>query len=613
MPTETPAPSEDRSRSKSIRPWLIAIALVLPIVLIGGWVLHSVRQTQHRSECKAHLKQIALALHAYHDVHGSFPPAYVKGPDGEPWHSWRVLLLPYLGQEQLHARYNFDQPWDGPDNRPLATEAPAVYQCQVSSGANDRANYFAIVSRRSMWPAYQSVALADVMDGSSNTLQVVEDPRGDVIWTAPVDLTATEFRQRLPEHSPHGDDDSGGRHVVLADGAVRFLRGDLEEALIASLITPHYAHATFNGDDWPAGLDWTGDEQTFGPPRDVSELAGTMIVASNEEPLAGDQTSLWCATFQMAWDALQPQTTGGRIELDDPPAVAELLNDRTFPTSALSDECYALLSGGIDTQATTTMTNQLRAKFPTATPYLEVAQTTDPVLRFYAYLQKSMPFASDFDRLDDGLTFHTTNDTKRHVAAFGLLPVDKGSVGSPVRQGEVEILDYVNDERFVLQLKTDGPQSDHIVLARIEPAASLQACWELLQERIDEPHSGHDRRHLMSADSLMIPLLTFNLETHFQELLNKVVLNLPSLPDPTRIKAARQWMRFRLDETGADFISGAELMVIGENGHDPAPPGMPRQFHFHRPFLLALRESDDKPPYFLAWIANTELMQRQER
>ncbi len=48
---------------------------------------------------KNHLKQLALAMHNYHDVYHHFPPAVVIGPDGKTPHSWRVELLPFLEGE----------------------------------------------------------------------------------------------------------------------------------------------------------------------------------------------------------------------------------------------------------------------------------------------------------------------------------------------------------------------------------------------------------------------------------------------------------------------------------------------------------------------------------
>ena len=61
-----------------------------------------------------------MAVANYHETFGSFPPAFVNGPDGTPWHSWRVLILPYLQQQKLYESYNFAEPWNGPNNRTLA-------------------------------------------------------------------------------------------------------------------------------------------------------------------------------------------------------------------------------------------------------------------------------------------------------------------------------------------------------------------------------------------------------------------------------------------------------------------------------------------------------------
>lgn len=76
------------------------------------------------------LRQIADAIRSYHDAHGVLPPAVVRGPDGTPWHSWRTLLLPYLGEESraLHAEYRFSEPWNSSHNRRLLSRCPKVYR-----------------------------------------------------------------------------------------------------------------------------------------------------------------------------------------------------------------------------------------------------------------------------------------------------------------------------------------------------------------------------------------------------------------------------------------------------------------------------------------------------
>ncbi|MEZ6062675.1 MAG: DUF1559 domain-containing protein [Planctomycetaceae bacterium] len=58
----------------------------------------------------ANLKQIGLALLNYHDIHGSYPPAYIAGDDGRPAHSWRVLILPFIDNQPLYDQYDFRYP-----------------------------------------------------------------------------------------------------------------------------------------------------------------------------------------------------------------------------------------------------------------------------------------------------------------------------------------------------------------------------------------------------------------------------------------------------------------------------------------------------------------------
>ena len=70
---------------------------VLTVMLAFGWLLPDIGRHSHepsrRMQCSNHLKQIGIALHNYHDVYGSFPPAYVADANGKPMHSWRVLIL----------------------------------------------------------------------------------------------------------------------------------------------------------------------------------------------------------------------------------------------------------------------------------------------------------------------------------------------------------------------------------------------------------------------------------------------------------------------------------------------------------------------------------------
>jgi hypothetical protein len=73
--------------------------------------------------------------------------------------------------------------------------------------------------------------------------------------------------------------------------------------------------------------------------------------------------------------------------------------------------------------------------------------------------------------------------------------------------------------------------------------------------------------------------------------------------------AAKQYIKFQLDESGARLESLAEGKFFALDDEDQdRPPERPRQFIFDRPFLLALQQRNAEFPYFVLWIANAELL-----
>lgn len=84
----------------------------------------AVRSRLRTTVARNRLKALMLALHNYHDAHGSFPAQAIVGADGKPLLSWRVAVLPFLGQRQLYDRFKLDEPWDSPTNKELLREIP---------------------------------------------------------------------------------------------------------------------------------------------------------------------------------------------------------------------------------------------------------------------------------------------------------------------------------------------------------------------------------------------------------------------------------------------------------------------------------------------------------
>jgi hypothetical protein len=219
--------------------WLLAL---LPIGVM--------REAARRSQCNSHLKQIAVALHSYHDTYGEFPPAFLGDEDGQPMHSWRVLILPWLEQAALYDQYDFEQPWDGPNNRRLLAQMPYVYQCPSDARRRQRpsewTNYVAVVDPRTAWPGAKSTKLSDFTGGTANTILVLEDQSREILWMEPRDLTWDDATSALTSQDRqmggvHRREDffyeySGGRQAALVDGSVRYLFDGMPRDLVASLL-----------------------------------------------------------------------------------------------------------------------------------------------------------------------------------------------------------------------------------------------------------------------------------------------------------------------------------------------------------------------------------------
>lgn len=97
-------------------------------------------QVPERVRSGRNLRRIAVAVRAYHDAHGCFPPAATRDAQGRELLSWRVLILPHLGPEEaaLYRDFQLNEPWDGEHNRQLLTRMPNVFAPPAVDTASTR-------------------------------------------------------------------------------------------------------------------------------------------------------------------------------------------------------------------------------------------------------------------------------------------------------------------------------------------------------------------------------------------------------------------------------------------------------------------------------------------
>ncbi len=196
----------------------------------------SARSAARRAQSTNNLKQIGLAFHVYHDAKNHFPAAVNRGGKNKDIpYSWRVAILPYIEQQELYNQYNFDEPWDGPNNRKLIDKMPPVYGFPGPDGppaGKGQASYFVFTGPSTAVGAGEESGVRNITDGTSNTILAVE-ARREIPWTKPEDIPFDPGRP-LPEiggYIPEGAD------VLFADGSVRFIKKTINPMVFKALIT----------------------------------------------------------------------------------------------------------------------------------------------------------------------------------------------------------------------------------------------------------------------------------------------------------------------------------------------------------------------------------------
>ena len=293
--------------------YLIEILVVIAIiaVLIGA----SARGAKGpRSQCmqRQQPRQLGLSMHNHHDTYGTFPPGYVnKGPYGSTafnfTHGWAPHLLQFIERQDLSVLYRWEFPLYAVENMPVCSRHLKIFQCAstpepnrymefgpyklfetkgacgdytialgVDAGLAQVGFVDSVADYRgaltctptpalALSPNPTPTSFADMLDGASNTILLVEDAGRPRRWLArqgsePQALEGGPWNHfkggiilqgKMANGSPNlgtcamncsnnGEVysfHSGGANVVFADGHVHFLRESMNIRVLAGLFT----------------------------------------------------------------------------------------------------------------------------------------------------------------------------------------------------------------------------------------------------------------------------------------------------------------------------------------------------------------------------------------
>lgn len=227
-----------RLRGFTLVELLVVIAIIGVLVALLLPAIQAAREAARRSQCKSQMKQLGLACLMYEEQRGVFPPAYTEGgknltnDDVEFFrHNLVTFLLPFIEQQNLADLYYFRHHWNeqrkvnpnGITNFELSRNNPlSIVRCpSVPSREEDVVTDYSVsayISKNQtigfallqlnqelnraepmdLWSSvlntynpeldvnrkvYQSVRIAEITDGTSNSFMLFEVGGRPTIYT----------------------------------------------------------------------------------------------------------------------------------------------------------------------------------------------------------------------------------------------------------------------------------------------------------------------------------------------------------------------------------------------------------------------------------------------
>ena len=316
------------------------------------------------------------------------------------------------------------------------------------------------------------------------------------------------------------------------------------------------------------------------------------VVTSLEDTIT-DNTTVWCGSFNLAWNDLRDNVAKNDIIFNPQLDEVNNLNTGTFTKNDLSESGYYTKYGKKTPELKAEIEKQLKDKWNINSDILNdftwEKDSDDDFI--YAILYKVFNFPNKFNKLDNGM-FNGSGEYEY----FGI-----GDKTDPKVRNQVTVLYYNSDDDFAIKVLTK--QKDELIFSRGNTETNF---LDMYRSIMNKSTSFTGKKSLNSDDEVKIPYIDFNVKKEFNNLENKPFLY--SDGSSHYIDKAIQTISLTVDESGGKIKSESGISVTKEI----AAPTNKRMFFMNKTFTMFMIESNKELPYFAAKFSSLDEVQKAD-
>lgn len=305
----------------------------------------------------------------------------------------------------------------------------------------------------------------------------------------------------------------------------------------------------------------------------LETLKQTDFVTTLENPISENKNIIYAPAFLYAWDKIKEELKFPIIPDDKNSADFNLLNKSISHQNSLTDKEYSA-----------------------------TAEIFDGAIIARAFFNKTLPFETKLEVLDEPINFGTTK-----VSAFGMYYYNEDAIKF------TQILYYKDDNNFILKLAPKDKQHEIILVKGVDKYKTLAEAIKLTNDLVAQGNREQEDKKLLwkyqivHEDEFAIPSVKFNIATHYKNIEGQAF----STSDNKKHSVAEAYQRtgFILNENGAAVESETVAAVDSAS----AEPNIthPKKMIFDKPFLIIIKRVDKTNPYFVMKVENAELLTRK--